>query len=148
MKTRTYQIALASAVAVCISLAAALAYVASAPRPLNVRPQPRRIRLLRAGRRRPRSPRRRATHRRPGAEPALAPVQLSPQRLQEIGVTTAVAELKNVSDDLNVPGNVDIDEEKLVLCADPLSGLDSGCLRERDLPVRAQRPAPLHRLQP
>jgi Cu(I)/Ag(I) efflux system membrane fusion protein/cobalt-zinc-cadmium efflux system membrane fusion protein len=47
------------------------------------------------------------------SEPALAPVQLSPQRLQEIGVTTAVAELKNVSDDLSVPGNVDIDEEKL-----------------------------------
>jgi Cu(I)/Ag(I) efflux system membrane fusion protein/cobalt-zinc-cadmium efflux system membrane fusion protein len=38
---------------------------------------------------------------------------LSPQRLQEIGVTTAVAELKKVSDDLNVPGNVDIDEEKV-----------------------------------
>jgi Cu(I)/Ag(I) efflux system membrane fusion protein/cobalt-zinc-cadmium efflux system membrane fusion protein len=48
-----------------------------------------------------------------GSEPALAPVQLSPQRLQEIGVTTAVAELKSVNDDLSAPGNVDIDEEKL-----------------------------------
>jgi Cu(I)/Ag(I) efflux system membrane fusion protein/cobalt-zinc-cadmium efflux system membrane fusion protein len=48
-----------------------------------------------------------------GAEPALAPVQLSPQRLQEIGVTTAAVELKNVNDNLNVPGNVEIDEEKL-----------------------------------
>jgi Cu(I)/Ag(I) efflux system membrane fusion protein/cobalt-zinc-cadmium efflux system membrane fusion protein len=48
-----------------------------------------------------------------GSEPALGSVQLSPQRLQEIGVTTAVAEFKNVNDDLKVPGNVDIDEEKL-----------------------------------
>ena len=38
---------------------------------------------------------------------------MSPQRLQEIGETTAVAELKNVNDNLSVPGNVDIDEEKL-----------------------------------
>ena len=40
-------------------------------------------------------------------------VQLSPQRLQEIGVTTATVELKNVNDNLSVPGNVDIDEERL-----------------------------------
>jgi len=47
------------------------------------------------------------------AEPALAPVQLSPQRLQEIGVTTATVERRDVNDNLNVPGNVDIDEERL-----------------------------------
>jgi len=47
------------------------------------------------------------------AEPALGPLQLSPQRMQEIGVTSATVELKNVSDDLNVPGNVDIDEERI-----------------------------------
>ncbi len=44
---------------------------------------------------------------------ALAPIQLSPQRLQEIGVTLAPVAYKNLSDDLNVPGNVDMDEEKL-----------------------------------
>ncbi len=49
----------------------------------------------------------------PNSDPGLAPLQLSPQRMQEIGVTTALVELKNVSDDLNVPGNVDIDEERL-----------------------------------
>jgi Cu(I)/Ag(I) efflux system membrane fusion protein/cobalt-zinc-cadmium efflux system membrane fusion protein len=43
----------------------------------------------------------------------LAPVQISPQRLQKIGFTTATVVLKNVQDILNVPGNVDIDEEKL-----------------------------------
>jgi multidrug efflux pump subunit AcrA (membrane-fusion protein) len=40
-------------------------------------------------------------------------VQLSPQRLQEIGVTTAMVERKDVHDNLSVPGNVDMDEEKL-----------------------------------
>jgi Cu(I)/Ag(I) efflux system membrane fusion protein/cobalt-zinc-cadmium efflux system membrane fusion protein len=33
--------------------------------------------------------------------------------MQEIGVTSATAEMKDVSDDLSVPGNVDIDEERL-----------------------------------
>lgn len=47
------------------------------------------------------------------SEPTLAPLQLSPQRLQEIGVTTAVAAMKRLSDDLQVPGNVEINEEKL-----------------------------------
>ena len=54
-----------------------------------------------------------ATGAAPNAEPALAPLQLSPQRMQEIGVTSATVELKDVSDDLSVPGNVDIDEERL-----------------------------------
>ncbi len=48
-----------------------------------------------------------------GSDPALAPLQLSPQRLQQIGVTTAVAQLKDVSDELQVPGNVDIDEQHI-----------------------------------
>jgi Cu(I)/Ag(I) efflux system membrane fusion protein/cobalt-zinc-cadmium efflux system membrane fusion protein len=43
----------------------------------------------------------------------LATVQLSPQRLQQIGVTTAVAAVKNVSHEVTAPGNVDIDEQKL-----------------------------------
>jgi Cu(I)/Ag(I) efflux system membrane fusion protein/cobalt-zinc-cadmium efflux system membrane fusion protein len=48
-----------------------------------------------------------------GAEPALTTVQLSPQRLQEIGVTTATVQRKDVNDTLTVPGNVDMDEERL-----------------------------------
>jgi Cu(I)/Ag(I) efflux system membrane fusion protein/cobalt-zinc-cadmium efflux system membrane fusion protein len=48
-----------------------------------------------------------------GADPALAPIQIAPQRLQEIGVTTAVAQLKDVRDRLQVPGNVDVDEERV-----------------------------------
>jgi Cu(I)/Ag(I) efflux system membrane fusion protein/cobalt-zinc-cadmium efflux system membrane fusion protein len=47
------------------------------------------------------------------SEPALSPLQLSPQRLQEIGVTTAVAEMKDVSDELQAPGSVAMDEQRL-----------------------------------
>jgi Cu(I)/Ag(I) efflux system membrane fusion protein/cobalt-zinc-cadmium efflux system membrane fusion protein len=47
------------------------------------------------------------------AEPQLGPIQISPQRLQQIGVTTAVAQMKSVDDKLSVPGNVDIDEQSL-----------------------------------
>jgi Cu(I)/Ag(I) efflux system membrane fusion protein/cobalt-zinc-cadmium efflux system membrane fusion protein len=111
MKTRTYQISLAAAIAACVLLAAALAVV-----------------LLRRGHAAPEAAFNPVVARGPqagsqpvssgnaaaaGDEPALAPVQLSPQRLQEIGVTTAVVERKNVNDNLSVPGNVDIDEEKL-----------------------------------
>jgi RND family efflux transporter MFP subunit len=46
-------------------------------------------------------------------EPALFPVQLSPQRLQEIGVTTALVEMKAVSSDLEAPGTVAINEQRI-----------------------------------
>lgn len=48
-----------------------------------------------------------------GDGPALAPIQISPQRLQQIGVTTSQAQFKDVNDQLQVPGNVDVDEERL-----------------------------------
>ena len=48
-----------------------------------------------------------------GQTPMLTPVQLSPQRLQAIGVKTAEAEWKVVDDKLRVPGNVDINEQQL-----------------------------------
>ncbi|HMG84141.1 MAG TPA: FixH family protein [Terracidiphilus sp.] len=46
-------------------------------------------------------------------EPALTPIQISPQRMQEIGVTTAVVEMKEVSDELQAPGSVAIDEQRI-----------------------------------
>lgn len=46
-------------------------------------------------------------------EPALTPIQISPQRMQEIGVTTAVVEMKEVSDELHAPGSVAIDEQRI-----------------------------------
>ena len=45
--------------------------------------------------------------------PTLAPVQLSPQRLQAIGVKTATVELRQISDQLRAPGNVDINEQQI-----------------------------------
>ena len=119
MKTRSYQFALAAAVAACILLAGALGYVlmhrnfAAAIAALHLAPevssQDPVVARGPAMTSRPAPP--------PGApsnsEPALAPLQLSPQRMQEIGVTTATVEMKEVNDDLSVPGNVDIDEQKL-----------------------------------
>jgi multidrug resistance efflux pump len=47
------------------------------------------------------------------APPALTPVQLSPQRLQAIGVTTAIVKAQTVNDELRVPGNVEVNEQQL-----------------------------------
>ena len=49
----------------------------------------------------------------PATEPQLGPIQISPQRLQQIGVTTAIAQVKTLSDKLSIPGNVDIDEQSV-----------------------------------
>lgn len=49
----------------------------------------------------------------PNAEPQLGPIQISSQRLQQIGVTTAIAQMKTINDKLSVPGNVEIDEQSL-----------------------------------
>src|SRR3989454_7278298 len=46
-------------------------------------------------------------------EPALVPVQLSPERLQSIGVKTGQVESKVVEDEIRVTGNVAIDETRL-----------------------------------
>ncbi len=111
MKTRSYQFALAAAVAVCILLVSALGYVLmhrdhaipqaasqdpEVARGPEITPQP--------------TPTQGAAS---NAEPSLASLQLSPQRMQEIGITSATVEMKDVSDNLSVPGNVDIDEERL-----------------------------------
>jgi RND family efflux transporter MFP subunit len=113
VKTRTYQIALAAAAVVCIVLASALVYVLL-PRLRAAVSQPAASQdpVLARG---PDA----ASHSAPpvngapSSEPSLAPLQLSPQRMQEIGVTTATVELKDVNNDLSVPGNVDIDERRL-----------------------------------
>src|SRR5215469_17900761 len=45
--------------------------------------------------------------------PALTPVQLSPQRLQAIGVKMATVTRREVNDQLRLPGNVDINEQEV-----------------------------------
>lgn len=42
--------------------------------------------------------------------PALAPIQLTPERMQSIGVQTGEVQYKQVSNDIRATGNVDIDE--------------------------------------
>src|SRR6201984_1177899 len=46
-------------------------------------------------------------------EAALVPVQLSPERLQSIGVRTGLVESRTVEDEIHVTGNVAIDETRL-----------------------------------
>jgi len=55
------------------------------------------------------------THSAPAAAPqaALAPVRLSPERSQSIGIKFATVQRKPVRDSLRVTGTVDIDEERL-----------------------------------
>ena len=44
---------------------------------------------------------------------ALAPLQLTPERMQSLGVKTGVVEYKQLSDDIRATGTVDIDERLL-----------------------------------
>ena len=46
-------------------------------------------------------------------ETPLAPIQLTPERMQSIGVTMGTVEYKQLSDDLRATGTVDIDERLL-----------------------------------
>lgn len=112
MKTRQYQIALITAIAFCFTLGGTLFYVlihrglrfaapTTAEDPVVARGPAATAQT---------TPSKAAAI---GASAPLAPIQLSPQRLQQIGVTTATVALKDVQDNLNVPGNVDIDEERL-----------------------------------
>jgi RND family efflux transporter MFP subunit len=113
MKIQAYKIALGVALTVCVALAAIVAYLSLGrfhglpvmPRMTNADP------VIAAGTATGQGGS--ATGVQTTAEPALAPVQITAQRMQEIGVTTALAEMKSVSNDLNVPGNVDINEQKL-----------------------------------
>jgi RND family efflux transporter MFP subunit len=56
------------------------------------------------------------------AEPPLGPVQLSPQRLQSIGVRTGEVQSKDVADRIATTGNVAVDETKLAYVQVRFSG--------------------------
>ncbi|HEY1730608.1 MAG TPA: efflux RND transporter periplasmic adaptor subunit [Terriglobales bacterium] len=47
------------------------------------------------------------------SEPKLAPVTLSPQRMQSIGVKTGVVEYRPIHDEIRTVGNVEVDETRL-----------------------------------
>ena len=117
MKTRNYQFALAATVGICALLAAALVYVLMhrnfAPSFAGLHATPTTDAQDPIVARGSAVSTQSASGTAPSAEPALAPLQLSPQRMQEIGVTSVPVSMKDVNDDLNVPGNVDIDEQRL-----------------------------------
>lgn len=112
MSESTYKRAFFAVLAVCIALVAGLAYVLlrgpstkAAPAPYNP--------VIAEG---PQTTGRQAAaplFKQGSAQPALAPVHLSARRQQEIGLTTAVVQRKQISDHLQVPGDVAIDEENL-----------------------------------
>jgi RND family efflux transporter MFP subunit len=114
MKTGSYRIALGVMTVLCVGLAAAIVYLlAGGNHARHATPEPTGDPVIATG---PSAESQHAIQTASGAnlpEPTLAPVQLSPQRMQEIGVTTAVAAMKTLSNDLLVPGSVDINEEKL-----------------------------------
>src|SRR6266516_2095287 len=49
----------------------------------------------------------------PATEPALAPVALTPERMQSVGVKTGVVEYKQVHDEIQTTGNVEVDETRV-----------------------------------
>lgn len=112
MKTRSYQIALAASLTACLLLAASLLYVLFWNRAV-LTPPPAESSVLARGPAVGSHPTAATSASVAGTEPPLALLQLSPQRMQEIGITIATAVEKNVNDELQVPGNVDVDEQRL-----------------------------------
>ncbi len=55
-------------------------------------------------------------------EAPLVPVQISPQRMQSIGVKTGAVERKNVVDEIRATGNVAVDETRLAYVQTRFSG--------------------------
>jgi Cu(I)/Ag(I) efflux system membrane fusion protein/cobalt-zinc-cadmium efflux system membrane fusion protein len=109
VKTRSYQIALAVTLIVCLALAAALAYTWRTAHPAAPAPSTQDAVVARGPAVGSTAPAQAAA----AAEPALSPIQLSPQRLQQIGVTFATAAFKDVTQQITAPGNVDINEQRL-----------------------------------
>ncbi|MDE3201379.1 MAG: FixH family protein [Acidobacteriota bacterium] len=114
MKTRFYQIALGVAVTICLLLAAALVWVLYGHRIIFHSAAESDSPVIARG---PEATAHAMHGQKYAAEaspaPALAPLQISPQRLQEIGVTIAEVQNKDVDDELQVPGNVDVNEQRL-----------------------------------
>ena len=111
MSERTYKQAFVSSVVICLGLAGILAYVIwgrtyLAPATDNASP------VVAKGPDVPEQPPGSGTAP-SGTSASLTPVQLSPQRMQAIGVKTALVEMRNVSNELLVPGNVDMNQSQL-----------------------------------
>ena len=108
MNGQPYKEAFLITVVVCLALAGALVYVASARNHAAAEnPSP----VVARGPEVAHSEHQ--EHSSSEAAPALAPLQLSAQRLQAIGVKTALVEVQPVSRELRVPGNVEVNQRQL-----------------------------------
>lgn len=111
MSERTYKQAFVSSAVICFVLAGALAYSIWGRRyssPANDNSSP----VMAKGPDVSEQPSTQATSS-SDTPVALVPLQLSPQRMQAIGVKTALVEMQNVSNELRVPGNVDMNQRQL-----------------------------------
>ncbi len=111
MSEQNYRRAFGAAVVVCILLAAALVYVIFHRNPTTSATDENDSVVARG----PDAATQPMLTKAAASEepPILAPIQLSPQRLQAIGVKTAVVEMLDLNDELRVPGNVDVNEQQL-----------------------------------
>ncbi|HEY3704224.1 MAG TPA: FixH family protein [Terracidiphilus sp.] len=112
MSSRSYRSAFFLASVVCLLLGAALVFVLLRGHPLSS-DTPLEDPVVARGLSGPEQPLSAAKTADASAEPDLSPIQLSPQRMQEIGVTTAVAAIRQLNDRVSVPGTVDIDERRI-----------------------------------
>jgi RND family efflux transporter MFP subunit len=111
MSERNYKQAFAAAVVICVVLAVALGYLLFHSGPTAAAPEETGPVVAKGPDLSvPSSP---AAPAYGTSSSSLAPVQISPQRLQAIGVKTAVVEMQSVNYELRVPGNVDVNEQGL-----------------------------------
>lgn len=96
---RRYQIAFFVASLIAVAAAGAAAYLWFHPRSSSEAPAP--------------SPVKNETAALQMNEPRLLPIQLTPQRLQSIGVTTGVVEFRQIHDEIRTTGSVEADETRL-----------------------------------
>jgi RND family efflux transporter MFP subunit len=115
MSEQNYQRALGIVVAICILLAVALGYILFRGHTTGTTDENDPV-IARGPAKGPEATAQPTATKEQKAEdsaPNLAPVQLSPQRLQAIGVKTATVEMQVFNDELRVPGNVDVNEQQL-----------------------------------
>lgn len=113
MRPVSYKIAFASMATLCLALATAVGYLLLRQDGSVQAPHVRGEDLVIARGPVATETSEQAVTKSPDMEPVLAPVQLSPQRMQQIGVTTALASMKTLSTGLKVPGNVEQNERTL-----------------------------------
>jgi RND family efflux transporter MFP subunit len=104
---RTYQIAFVITLATTVLLASAVGYLWVHPRMAAI-PDPAISPI--------------ATETSTTAEPQLVPIQLTPQRMQTIGVTTGAVEYKQIHDEIRAVGDVEVDETRLAYVQVRFSG--------------------------